>query len=191
MRLSLNTLLNIFIIVFLSASVFFTVNVIVFKKGLQAPDTNFSIKSGTTVTVQRPLDGDELLVLYNDTRFVVRILGIKSYDVTVNDIMLQNVALRALRYLTENLSDKKVRLHFNTFKRDAKKRVLAYVHKGETDTGREMVLRGLTLVYTQYAFSREYDYLKAEYEARVRKRGLWGVPAAARRSLILKKIWKR
>jgi len=173
----------------MGASAFFTVNVIVFKKGLQAPDEDFMIKSGTAVVVQRPLDGDEVQVVYNDIKFVVRILGIKSYDVTINDIMLQNVALMSLRYLKDNLSNKKVFLHFDDFKRDRKKRVLAYIHLDNKDIGKDMVSRGFTLVYTEYPFKRQREYLNAEYKARYNKRGLWDVPAASRRSIELKKLW--
>ena len=105
--------------------------------------------------------------------------------------MLENVAKDAFHYLERTILEKEVELVFEKFQQDKDKRVLAYVYYNGVDIGRHMVADGLSIVFTRYPFPRMDEYLNSENKAIRAKKGLWNVPAAAERSLMLKKIWQK
>lgn len=172
-----------------SASVFFTAGVVSFKRSLTDADIQFA--SGQKVTVVKIIDGDDVAVRLGDRQFRVRILGLAAFDPTLNDPLVRGAAQAATAYLNKTIMGGEIELVFESFARDANGRVLAYVHKNAIDIGEDMVVNGLTPVFTKYPFSRSKHYLAAERVARDARAGIWGDPALTRRSLELKKVWER
>ncbi len=190
MRLSADSLFWFILLGFVVAASYFTVGVSVFKRELRS-SAEVRIASGQKVTVLKVVDGDEISVKAGDQRFVVRMLGIVSFDPNVNDPQIKGAAEMTVNYLRNKLLDGEVELVFDTFARDRNDRILSYVHKGAVDIGEEMLSNGLTIVYTKYPFSRIKRYLATERLAREVKIGLWANPVLLRRSQELKKLWEK
>ncbi len=179
------------ILVLIGASLFFTFQVIRFKKGLNVNSGTLSLSSGEKVTVVKIIDGDEVSVLHGDNRFIVRMLGIRSFDPTINDPRLQNAGQLAFNFLEKNLLNRDVEIHFEKLKWDRKKRLLAHIFKEGKNIALEMVTRGMTLTYRRYPFNDLKKYLAEEEKARKKHNGFWSNPAAAQRAAILIQLWER
>lgn len=188
---SLNHLFVFVVITLAGASSFFTLQVFRFKGSLRSGAAGAPLTSGQQVPAVRALDGDELVVDLGSGQLTVRLLGIATYDPTMNDPMVQPWALQALRFLEVEAVGKPVRLHFEEYKLDAKKRLLAYVHLEQRDLGLEMIQRGLALAYTRYPVTRQDVYLAAQDQARKQRLGLWAEPALVNRSEQLRVLWDR
>ena len=191
MRLSLNFIFWLITFLFAGTSFFYTYNVISFKnrQGGKSGPVNFN--SGQKVIVAGIIDGDEITVKMGEARFIVRILGIWSFDATANDTLTQGQGRAAVNYLQANVLNAEVILEFDKFTIDRNNRLLACVRKNGRDVGLDMVASGTCLVYTKYPFPRMAEYLSAEREAGKKKLGLWGDPNVRSRSLELKKLWER
>lgn len=191
MKISFNTILWTLFGVFLGAALYFTISVEMFKSRLNNSSENINFSSGQKVTVSKIIDGDEISVKMNNSQFVVRILGISSYEPAVNDPVMENIARDAMRYLEKEILNNEIELVFEKFQKDKDNRVLSYVYYKGADVGLYMIGNGLSIVYTRYPFPRIDEYLQSEKKAIRTKRGLWGVPSAAKRSIMLKNLWKR
>lgn len=191
LKLNLNHLFALVVITLATASSWFTLQVFRFKGSLRSGAAGAPLISGQQVTAVRALDGDELVVDLGSGQLTVRLLGIATYDPTMNDPLVQPWALQALRFLETEAVGKPVRLLFEEYKLDAKKRLLAYVQVDQRDLGLEMIQRGLALAYTRYPVSRQDAYLASQEQARQRRQGLWAEPALVNRSEQLRVLWDR
>lgn len=191
LRINSNVFIWLITGVFLGVSIYFTLEVNHFKNKLNRSSKNLSFSSGVQVEVAKVIDGDEISVSYGKKQFVVRILGIKSFNPNVNDPKIQNIAYASLQFLNKELAKQKIELKFKKFMQDSRNRVLAYVEKNGKDIGLQMVQKGLSLVFTRYPFSRMTSYLSVEKVAIRNKTGLWGITAVAKRSKDLKKVWAK
>lgn len=191
MRSTLNIIFILLVSYFLGMSLFFSLNVYNFKKSLFIPATNIVIKNKSKVKVIKILDGDEVVIRFHGDNYVVRILGIKSYETSVNDFSVHNASQYSIQFLQDQLSQKIIELQFKKFKIDSHKRILAYIQLDNRDIGYEMIEKGISLVFTKYPFSRMEKYLKAEKKTRKEKVGLWAIPVLEKRSLIQKAIWNK
>ena len=189
MHIKTDHIFSIIIILLTVFSLFFTYNVISFKNRLSISSKNILIKSGEIVKAVKIIDGDEVLVTYKNNNFVIRLLGIVSYDPTVNDPQTRHIAKSAMLFLENNLINQEIEIIFDEYKVDSKKRLLAYIHKEKKDIGLQMISNGFSLVYTKYPFLRMDDYLVSEDKAMLNKRGLWSDSALTSRSLKLKQKW--
>ncbi|MBP7738259.1 MAG: thermonuclease family protein [Spirochaetes bacterium] len=189
MRPSLSGVFWLVTLVFIGTSVFFTVNVITFKNRLSDPGGPAEFPSGRKVTVAAIIDGDEISVNMGEARFIVRILGIWSFDATANDTLTQGQGRAAMNYLENTVLNREVELQFDKFRQDENRRVLAFVQMNSADVGYEMVSKGICLVYSKYPFPRMDAYLAAESAAERGKAGLWGDTGIVIRSRVLKKVW--
>jgi len=133
MRPSLSGLFWLVSLLFVGASVFFTVNVFTFKNRLSDPGGAAEFPSGRKVTVASIIDGDEISVNLGEARFIVRILGIWSFDATANDTLTQGQGRSAMNYLENTVLNRDVELQFDKFRQDENRRVLAYVHLNNAD----------------------------------------------------------
>ena len=181
----------VFIASLVGLSGFFTYRVEGFRGlGAKARLTE-SIAAGAEVAVVDVIDGDEVVVKTSGgENFVVRLLGIKSFDPVVNDPSIGMFGRSAAAYLETELQDEQVTLEFEVLEKDSKGRVLAYVHKGDKDIGQDLVARGFSLVFVQFAFSRESAYQLVQAEARDARKGLWGDPRAVQRAQALLRSWR-
>lgn len=190
MRLSFNICFWFVIFLFSGMGLYFTINVVDFKSSLSMKPGSIEIISGQEVIVNEIIDGDEVSVKLNNKVFIVRILGIKSFNPTVNDPVIQNFAKTTLRYLKNKLLNKNIKLVFDEIKFDSKKRLLSYLEINGSDIGKNMVKEGLTLVFNRYNFSRINEYLNEENKSIKTKQGLWNIPNLKKRSLRLKDLWE-
>lgn len=179
------------IIILFSLSFFFTYRIISFKLSLTLASGSLSVKSGTEVEFVKAIDGDEIAVKTENQNFIVRILGIKSFDPTVNDPYVAGITQQGLSFLIKQFAGKKLTLRFIEFKLDDKNRLLSYIECGGKDIGLEMIKNGMALVYIRYPFERMAFYLVEEKKARVAKKGLWGNKVTTERAKKLKIIWEQ
>jgi len=189
MRISFNTIYFLIICSFIACALFFTIKVVSFKQDVH--QSNHFVASGESVTVIRVVDGDEVAVQHGRQRFVVRILGIKSFDPTVHDPLFAPAARLAYQYLKQETQGRELRLIYYDWARDDKHRVLAYLHLDECDVGLHMVEQGMSVVYERYPFERMDAYLAEEQAAMQQKHGLWAYPAVVKRVLLLKRVWQQ
>lgn len=189
MKATLDTFLTIITVFFFCASLFFTVNIVSFKKNLAPGAGAASVKTGQSAVVSNIIDGDEVAVRAGGDEFVIRLLGVYSYDTTISDPVVQPMARMSYLYLDQTLRNQKVEIVFDELKFDSRKRLLAYLHKDGMDIGLAMIEKGLSLTYTKYPFNRMSPYLLAEEKARREKAGLWADRQLAVRSLQLRELW--
>lgn len=191
MKVTNNFFYWLLIAILLGFATFFTYRVNSFKKSLTEVSEEIVLESGAEVDFFKAVDGDEIAVSLENENFVVRILGIKSFDPTVNDPQVAGIAQQSLAFLSNQLQGKKLILTFETFLKDSKQRVLAYVEVDGQDIGFEMVKKGMSIVYNRYPFSKMEPYLAEENQAREAKTGLWGHELTATRAEQLKILWEQ
>lgn len=195
-----------FIVVLLACSAFFTYQVEGFRARVSKARLTGVIASGTQAQVVNVVDGDELVVkTAEDSGFVIRILGIKSFDPVAAEPAVGAVGLQARHYLLDTLEGRTVTIEFDEFAKDPRGRLLAFVRLGNDDgdggnggsdggidgidIGADMVQRGLTLTYTRFPFARSAQYLELQADAERASRGLWALPKAAQRARALMESW--
>lgn len=182
-----------FILFFIITASYFTFEVISFKKSFKDSSKKIVVPDKIEVVLKKVLDGDEIsvttVVSENPQTFVVRILGIKSFDPDVNDLKTSGIASQAVSYLENSLKDSVFRLRFSEFKKDNKDRVLAYIENNNLDTGLELIRAGLSLVFIKFPFDRMKSYLKEETLAKSNKKGLWSNKSLSQRADNLKIVW--
>lgn len=189
MRISLHHISMVLVIVLFGASLFFTVQVVAFKKSLLSGSGAAGLKSGQTAIVTNIIDGDEVTVKAGEETVRVRLLGVYSYDTTADDPLVKPMARLAFLHLDRTLRNEKVEIVFDELKFDSRKRLLAYLHKDGSDVGMEMITKGLSLAYTKYPFSMMSPYLLAQEKAMQDRAGLWADRQLALRSTQLKSLW--
>lgn len=188
MRPTLNQVFALVVALLAGSSLFFTVQVVRFKRSLKGSGQARVVVSGTRAMVLQAVDGDELSVRLEGEPLPVRLLGISAFDPTTQDPVAQPFGRAALQQL-RLLEGREVSLVFEDLKYDSRKRLLAYVQSDGTDVGEAMVARGLALAYTRYPFSRLAPYLQAEDAARRGSLGLWADGAASARATQLRVVW--
>jgi endonuclease YncB( thermonuclease family) len=171
-------------------SIFFTVRVEQHRALLAKARLQGRVEDGAKVHITGVVDGDEVTVQKQEGEpFVVRILGIKSFDTNARLQGTAEYGERAVAVLKEQLNQEVV-LRFSTFKTDKAGRVLAYLEIAGKDLGAILVERGWALTYTRYPFERMEGYLQKEEKAIKAKRGLWGSPRASQRARAMKLTWE-
>jgi micrococcal nuclease len=176
---------------FFLISLYFTISIILFQTEIKKSESDFTVNSGDTAKVTRIIDGDELAVQVKDMKFVVRILGISSFDAMADDPATQNIGKSAFNYLKSQLENNNIILVFDEFKKDNKNRLLSYIYLNNKDIGNELISNGLVLLYNKFDFSRIKEYSATEDSAKKEKIGLWSDEDLKRRSLLLKEVWEK
>lgn len=114
-------------------------------------------------------DGNTLIVLLNNRKETVRLIGIAAPE--TDQAPWGSEATAALRTLVEGHT---VRLELDAEKRDHAKRLQAYVFVGDKSVNLEMIRQGQARAAVQPPNApRAKEYLQAEREAREAGRGLW------------------
>lgn len=156
--------------------------------GVHAQDLA-EIADGETALVVLILNGDELVVEKDGRRAKLRMLGIKSFDPVVNEREITAYGDASVRFLSQWVLDKEIRLEFDTPITDDHGRYLAYVYLGDIEINRRMIAEGVSMAYTEFATARERDYLMAELQPRKTRIGIWGGRKAFARILGLRREW--
>lgn len=133
--------------------------------------------------------GDELTVAAGKGDARVRMLGIQAFSAVVTNPQVQALSAGSVAALKDLIGTASVKLIFDTPVQDSSGRYLAYVYKDDLDLNRRMLEEGWAVVYTEYPFGREADYLVIETKARLARRNLWGLEPAAEIITGLRKQW--
>lgn len=188
MRLTLNQVFALVVALLAGSSLFFTVQVVRFKRSLKGSGQARVVVSGARAMVLQVVDGDEISVRLEGEPLTVRLLGISAFDPSTQDPIAQPFGRAAMQHL-RLLEGREVSLEFEDMKFDARKRLLAYVRSEGSDVGEAMVAKGLVLAYTRYPFTRLAPYLQAEDVARRGSLGLWADAAVSTRASQLRVVW--
>lgn len=112
---------------------------------------------GQTIKVTVIVDGDTFKDANDQT---YRLLGINAPEIN------QDGGVEAMAYLDSMALNQNVQIYKDYTKdtTDIYRRHLVYVHKGQLDLNKDMILNGQAKVYTKYPFSREHEYVLAQSE---------------------------
>ena len=177
------------VFVLFGSSLFFTVEVERQRRSWSAHAG--SLQPGATVELIEVIDGDEIAVRAAEGSFIVRVLGIKCFDAKMNDPAVSRHGVQCVQSLTELITRKALTVEFDASAVDERGRTLAYLSAAGIDVGLALVEQGHAAVYTEFGFSRESAYLRAQREARRKRRGMWRDPTARRRLDALEREWSR
>lgn len=147
-----------------------------FLSGIQASITDQALQSsGAAGNVERVVDGDTLIVMYEGVRERVRMIGVDTPE-SVHSDQTKNTkeGKTASDYTGQLLSGKTVELEFDTEKRDRYGRLLAYVYVDGKMINRELLKSGMARIMTvppnvKYA----EDFKQLQKEAARSKKGFW------------------
>lgn len=178
-----------FIFLLFGLSIYFATSVERYRMQVAKARLEMKLKPGATVTIVQVVDGDELTVMAEGDRFVVRLLGLNTFKSASYEPGISPFAQGAVAEL-KRVEGKKAVLQFENLQRDKLGRILAHVLVDKKDLGLTLIHQGLALTYPLVPFARERAYLAAETEASVAKRGLWSSRRASRRALALKAAWE-
>ncbi len=132
----------------------------------------------------RVVDGDTLEL---DGRERVRLIGVDAPERASAGSPAAAFAEESTAFAARLVSGQRVRLEFESNRRDAYGRTLAYVFLEDgTLLNLEIVRSGHARAYTRFPFERSAEFRAAEREARAGRRGLWRLdesPAAPARSV--------
>ena len=169
-------------------STYFTADVEYRRYVLQGSASAVQLDDGATVVIERPIDGDELAVQHDGDALTVRLLGIKTFDVS-NEPELGNPGQRAVDAL-QRYSGRVAVVHYDERVLDGADRLVARIEVDGDDLGAGLVREGWALVYTKYPFAAMEPYQVLEAEAEAAHRGLWSSPRAAERARLMRVAWE-
>ncbi|MEW6660864.1 MAG: thermonuclease family protein [Bacillota bacterium] len=134
-------------------------------------------------TVTRVIDGDTFIVKMKDKEERVRLIGVDTPETKAPGKEQEPYGTEAEAFTRKLLQGKQVRLELDVQERDRYGRILAYAYLPEgTFINAKLVQEGYARVMTVPPNVRYADlFLQLEREARMARRGLWGLdpgPAA-------------
>lgn len=188
MEISPGLSFNALIASMIGLSVYFTVDVQMRRTALRGSTASLTIADGDPITVDTPIDGDELSVHHDDQTFTVRLLGVKAFDVS-NEPGLGDPGQRAIDTLARH-KGKDGEVRFASLAYDRADRLLARVEVDGEDVGEALIAEGWAVTYTKYPFPEMDAYLVRQAEAERQRRGLWSSPKAAERARKLRASWE-
>lgn len=174
----------------LSASLYFGVNAEAVRRSARA--ASGALSDGDSVSLERVVDGDSLVVRAPDGRHVsVRLLGIRAFGSEAEREPLAAWGKAAALRLGATLRDRRALVALNKDPTDSHGRYLATLSVDDVDVGRDLVKQGLVLVYVRYPFEAMDSYLADQEAARAAHLGLWADPVASERAGLLLSEWRR
>ncbi len=148
------------------------------------------IKEGDVVKVTGVIKGDEVTVEGKGGASVrLRLVGIQAFSAVINDPQLNALSAGAISATTDLVKGQSVTVSFDKQAQDSSGRYLGYLAKDGADVAKQLITEGWAVVYTEFPFSREADYLATEIKARDGKKNLWGLKPAADLVRGLRKQW--
>lgn len=141
------------------------------------PEPKPKLRTGQAIQIASAIKGDEIALAGPFEGQRLRLVGIHALAAEIGQPTLDKYAALSLKTLTEWLKDGAT-VEIRQPMKDMSGRYLGYLATSGGDVNRRMVEQGLALVYTEFAFVREADYLAAEAKARAEKTGIWAEDAA-------------
>jgi micrococcal nuclease len=177
------------IAVLLGASLFYGLSVAQIRRSVMK--SGGKIDSGGIVSLVRVIDGDTVLVAQSDQQPVlVRILGIKAFDVSVAKDVVAPYGQATIDTLSRSLKDRPIRVLLHAAPKDKHGRYIAMLYVEDQDIGLRLVKEGLVLVYTVYPFPAMSLYLQEQEQARAGRRGFWANDEVTSKALALLNEWR-
>lgn len=136
-------------------------------------DGAHSLQNGDEVRVSKIIKGDEVRVATASGKATVRLLGLHAFAPVLRDTSVIDVSKKAHAFVHDLLAGEQVSVRLGSPAKDAHGRYLGFLHQENKDLNARIVQAGHAIVYTEYPFSREKDYLQREAAARRQKRGIW------------------
>jgi micrococcal nuclease len=126
-----------------------------------------------TYSVRRAIDGDTLL-LSNGAR--VRLIGVDSPETVKPDWPVEPWGPEAAQFTRDFVAGGVVRLQFDHERLDRFDRFLAYVWVDDRMLNEELLKAGLARAELRFRYSPSMKrrFEKAEEEAKIERRGIWG-----------------
>lgn len=125
-----------------------------------------------TVLVTRVIDGDTLQL---STRERIRLIGVDTPETKDPRRPVQRFGKEAAAFTRRMVEGKRVRLDYDSARRDRYGRTLAYVYLEDgAFLNAEIIRQGYGFAYTRFPFKYLEEFRKLEREAREARRGLWG-----------------
>ncbi|MEL6340674.1 MAG: thermonuclease family protein [Myxococcota bacterium] len=131
------------------------------------------VTSGQEVNVEQIVKGDELNVEHDRQQTRVRMLGVHAFSDSLDDEKVAVLGRQANAWLADRVAEQRVRLVLGQVSKDSAGRYLAYIEHQGNDINAAMIAAGQAVVYSEYPFERETDYLAQEAKARDASQGLW------------------
>jgi len=173
----------------LSASLFYGINASRMRRGMLGSEGK--VNSGDIVTLERVIDGDSLtVVLEGQKPASIRILGIKSFEASIEKDVVAPYGQAAVDTLNRLLSNRPLRVLLHSTPKDRFGRYIAMLYVDDQDIGLRMIKEGLALVFTVYPFPAMSFYLQEQELARAGRRGLWANAEVTSRALALIREWQ-
>lgn len=138
-----------------------------------APEPPENLFRETEVVVKRVVDGDTLLL---ESGHRVRLIGVDTPETKHPDRPAERLGHSAYRFTSELVGDGRVRLEFDRERRDAYRRLLAYVYLPDGRMLNEEIIRaGYSEAKTTFPYrnDRKRLFAAAEELARRDQVGLW------------------
>jgi endonuclease YncB( thermonuclease family) len=187
-------------VVLFGLSAFFMTRVSEFRALVRA-DNPDAFASDDLVTIQRIVDGDDLMVGNPQgvsTR--LRLLGLKTFDPVVSDPIFSEQGRITFDYLTSIAMDRTARLIVSPKRVDNRNRLLGQLFlAGDADSpddysmdiGLHLIEKGYAIVYTEFEFNSalELAYLTTQAKAREEKQGLWSNPKTVAQADAWRTLW--
>ncbi|MBS3978136.1 MAG: thermonuclease family protein [Syntrophomonadaceae bacterium] len=128
-------------------------------------------------TVTRVIDGDTFAIKIQDKEERVRLIGVDTPETKGPGKELEPYGVEAKDFTRRLLQGKRVRLELDVREKDRHGRILAYAYLSDgTFVNAKLVQEGYARVMTVPPNVRFADlFLQLEREARVDRRGLWGL----------------
>ena len=149
-----------------------------------------TVETGALVRLEKPVDGDTLLVKVGDDTATLRLVGVKTFDQDATKDAFSGYGREAVNAINVIAQDKPLRVLGNVPAKDKHGRILATLFVDDEDLGLALVRRGVAMVYTAFPFPSMPSYLREQEIARAERKGLWGDPAAVKRADLLARQWR-
>ncbi len=148
------------------------------------------LASGDLVHVVSANRGHEVVVEKGGELATVRLVGIYTFPISVmekNEITVY--ARNAKGFVERELKGRTVNIILERQEPDPRGRYLGFIEEQGRDFNQRLIETGNAVLYTEFPFSREPAYAKADAEARKWVRGMWGGAASRKRLEALRRTW--
>lgn len=127
-------------------------------------------------TVVRVVDGDTVVLNYNNKEVKARLLGIDTPETVHPTKPLQFYGKEASNFVKSTLHyNKNIKIEFDEDKEDYFGRLLVYIWLDkDTMLNYLLVRNGFATAYTKYPFKYKESFVIAENRANKEKIGIWG-----------------
>jgi len=125
--------------------------------------------------VLKVIDGDTIVINYNQNRTTLRLVGIDSPETKHPNKPVECFGNEASKKMKQLVLNKKVKIKQDKINsnRDKYNRLLRYVYVDDTFVNAEMIKQGYAYAYLTFPFEYSSKFRKLQQSARKRRLGLW------------------